>query len=932
MAVLLLICSPGHIPFVDSRWQDLLQGYEVWVHMEETEATEGGTILSNACQSMAKHAAVSSNLAALSLHVTRMLCDLAKDIQQTEKASSTQDQKASTTAFSRRIARVGKARATAGALQLLRLLIHPVVANCVSTDRHSHSEMSPLEQALQYHTRGDIPNDQSAGLPLVNSILDLVVVSGRESCDALQTPEIYDTVVISLQLLLVLCGTQLYQPFQSSFQRTEEHFYENYILDIILRDTSGDEAFESNNYAHFSASSRSNNLSFSGRSNNSSHRKRRRHHVWTPRSILESYLRWQIHRPPAPEKSISHYYFVTAQAAVAARGGDTLGRDGMYETYGVVHAVAPQGNGGKMGTVEISADNAVGGTSNRRIYHKNPKQNMILDATKGAFVIGGKIIMLPFRLMALVLGTIRSNKSSKSVGYDEHFQQKLKSLKSSRTRDVLWLSESILTDLMTCLVLLLVNNKRHGVNLFRKELSEVTDESWENESGLDRELPDLPNSEARVDGDDVSISFRTTNEEESLKDTHSVGGNVHLSVKFDALFDAFGRTLHSEVGALMLYTVHHACPRFAESMIVRSELDKLVLPLLRTFYFSSNTHTYVANDFASKGTVSNIQKLEVRNCPFRAMTQLYVIVILLLLFSQDTIFGRDIFRRIRISQVPWYKERNLRDINLGSVVLLTILRSLMFNLQRLNDPFLLSNCCAILQNLSTSIVDIHDYAAMRVASVTAIIIKKHAKLHSTSTTQRKTEQKSDVEGFLSSPVTMHEEVARTLLETIYHCLSPKTIERNLHLVYALVYHQADLNRVFNQEALYPSKLIQRIQSVTSEASKIIQEEGARDASKSLIILEDRIEELQKFSERTGRKKESDDIMFTYEEESDPEIFFVPYVWETTVCVATASIIEWKKDQICVFSLLDPISEVSSEADGVVKPPKGEFSKDIVDVV
>ena len=84
--------------------------------------------------------------------------------------------------------------------------------------------------------------------------------------------------------------------------------------------------------------------------------------------------------------------------------------------------------------------------------------------------------------------------------------------------------------------------------------------------------------------------------------------------------------------------------------------------------------------------------LDIRDCPFRSQSQLYVIVILLLLLSQDSSFGREVFRRITVDAIPWYKERNLKNVNLGSVIILTFLRSLLFNLNRLSDDFLLNNC------------------------------------------------------------------------------------------------------------------------------------------------------------------------------------------------------------------------------------------------
>ena len=903
--------------------------------MEDTDETDSGLILKKACQNMAKHAAVSSNLAALSLHVTRMLRKLVKDIQQTTPTSP-KDAKNATSAkedISVRISRVGKARATAGALQLLRLLLHSVVKDCgVNSSRQITRVSQDLEEALVYQTRGDIPFDQSTGQPLIHSILDLIVATGSDLCDALQTPEIYDTTVIGVQLLLVLCGTQLYQPFQSSFQTTSDNNYKNYVLDKILKDDAMDETSAAQNVGFFNSS-----LSSSKRDESSSEHRHRRHHLWTHRSILATCMNWLIKRPAAPEQSIAHYYSKMTQVAVAARDGETLGRDGMYESYMIVHAEAPCGTSGQTSAAEVLPDNAAGGTSYGRMYHQRSNQKVILDATKGVILLGSSIIMLPFRLMSLILGVIKSPKIAKGGEEAQLLARKLKSWKSSRTRDVLWLSDCILADLMTCFVLLLVNNQRQSDNPFRKLLTELSDPSWEGDMDPLTELPNLPNVESTEDGDDRSKSTKEMHERElSLKGSRSLSTEVeHLNVKLDALYDAFGRSLHTEIGALMLYTLYQACPSIAETMVVRSELDRLVLPLLRTLYFSSNTQTYIAKDFIGLHDPRSSTKLDIRSCPFRSLSQLYVIVILLLLFSQDTIFGRDAFRRIRISHVPWYKERNLRNINLGSVVLLTLLRSLLFNLHRLHDPFLLSNCCAVLQNLSSSIVDVHDYTAMRLAYVTVTVMKKHLKLSTNSVGQETTKQTGDTDDFITTPLRLYDEVAQTLLEIIYECLSPKTIERNLHLVYALVYHQADFNRVLNDNKHYSTKLLDRIQSVTAEACRLIQDDGATTASKALTVLEAQVEHLQKISEATKRKKERENIAFTYEEEADPEIFFVPYVWETIVCVVTSGTIEWSKEDIQTFSLLKPMEEEATEltgSNGGPEPITGHFSEDIGEVV
>lgn len=71
----------------------------------------------------------------------------------------------------------------------------------------------------------------------------------------------------------------------------------------------------------------------------------------------------------------------------------------------------------------------------------------------------------------------------------------------------------------------------------------------------------------------------------------------------------------------------------------------------------------------------------------------------------------------------------------------------------------------------------------------------------------------------------------------------------------------------------------------------------------------------------------------YEEESDPEVFFVPYVWEIIVSVVTSSSIEWETNKIKVFPLLD--EPLDDHPDGLMDAPQHDstkFSTDVLDVV
>jgi Dyggve-Melchior-Clausen syndrome protein len=1037
------VASPAHLPWNDTRWNELLHGYDVWVHLDEDGNNK---IISAACQSMAKHAGTSSNLATLSLHVTRMLRDLFHDIAKTSAKAdlhhgddddsspssgtinqqpTSQLQQPDVADFSTRISLVAKARATAGALKLLSVLCHPVI---VSTCQDPATASVSLREAFTYHTRGDLPSDQPAGFPLMHSLFDLIVVVGHDKSSALVTPEVYDVTVFAFQLLLVLCSTQLYQPFHSSFERKRPA---HYILEEIFQHDSEDvrESNENkmlgdnnhantlnNNHLHLLWSS-DRSFASHGSNNDSNRRKTKSNNkpsrrstaikrtIWTPRNFLGTCLEWQINRPPAPPRSLAHMYYILAQNAVTLSpqggggegvGGEKPGPDGMYESYMVVQATAPEskksvqendipgaGSGESSSALGLGVGQQSTLTRHGAGHHPSSRGSLILDATKGVLTISGSIFLLPFRLMSLVYGVlIKSGGGGKKAGSNqEALMNKFSSAsESSRTRDVLWLTDSILADLSCSVVLLLSNNNRNSEqptdnvelrrqsgntdtkkkkNPFRTQLHGLTDNRWEDEATSD--LPDLPNF--NIDNQ-ASFTIADMGAEEQRRSSSVVGTGAHvvdpLSLNFELLFDAFGRTLHTEVGALLLYTLLQSSPAFAESLAVRSDLDTLVMPLLRTLYFSSRSNTYMARDYATKGSTKDTESFDIRSFPFRSQSQLYVIIILLLIFSQDVSFGRDAFQRTTVSNVLWYKERKLKNINLGSVVLLTLLRMLLFNLNRIKDGFLLSNCCAVLINLSHAISDLHDYASMRLASVTVTVMKKHAKLAAAATSGNGSEEKrtegrgatsnenGDPTDELSNPLAMHAEVAHTLLELVKQGVAAQTIEGNLHLVYALVYHQVDLIKLCKNTALYKSRETERIQAVTLKASSLIQKEGARSAPKALKVLETNMEELKAASQaaddsvkspsKRSRKSSAltteEFLPFTYQEETDPEIFFLPYVWDIIVCVMTASTMEWKKDDIQAFNLLDEVElveEGESQANTTVTPGKG-FSKEVDGIV
>ena len=87
------------------------------------------------------------------------------------------------------------------------------------------------------------------------------------------------------------------------------------------------------------------------------------------------------------------------------------------------------------------------------------------------------------------------------------------------------------------------------------------------------------------------------------------------------------------------------------------------------------------------------------------------------------------------------------------MILLVLLRAITFNLNKLRDEFLLSNCCAVLLNLSPHIISVHEYAATRLVSVTTSCFKRY------STLVVENGNKKEAEGELSTSLGMHAEVS-----------------------------------------------------------------------------------------------------------------------------------------------------------------------------
>jgi len=511
------------------------------------------------------------------------------------------------------------------------------------------------------------------------------------------------------------------------------------------------------------------------------------HQQWSCQSILSACFYWFLYRPPPPSRSIAAHYtdLVTtvAQEIHSKMGGfsnsttittttntvfssSEVNRIEYYDTtHTIVRACIPS----KLSTSSLAMRRDT--TNNTSLVYKVSSgllqdvdiRHLETNIPKSTrlplslvYDISSSLLLLPVRLLKLALTVLLRNhnqslllpfsharathvspsKTSPSLDLEKIFS--LKNAVSTGhlddepiTNDVLWMSDSIVADFACAFFLLLTNNYRVVVidesesrniyrgNPFRMVLSVLDDHRWEaTVSNATSNVFHPPPMDSRL----LAVSPQS---------------KTLFTLDFELLFQRFTSVVHNEMGSLVLYTLFMSSPIVMTSFLVRSDLDSLVIPLLRTLYMSMTvSHHYSGRTISPTPRLnveSNVESdsvsVHVLERPFRSSSQLYVLLILLLIFSQDSSFGPDSFRRMRIPSVPWYKERCLKDISLGSLLILTLLRCITFNINRLQDPFLLSNACAILLNLSPHIYNLHPYCAMRLASVTISSMKKYAVLY-----------------------------------------------------------------------------------------------------------------------------------------------------------------------------------------------------------
>lgn len=224
------------------------------------------------------------------------------------------------------------------------------------------------------------------------------------------------------------------------------------------------------------------------------------------------------------------------------------------------------------------------------------------------------------------------------------------------------------------------------------------------------------------------------------------------SVSYGALYETIGKTLVDERSTLLLYQLLQSCLSFREYVLVRSDLETLIIPLLKLLYSVKQQN----------------------------LSQYYLLSIILLILSQDASFGSTSHRTM-VTGLDWYKERSLGQTSLGSLLMIILLRTAHRNFACMQDVYLHTNTIAAFTNFAGSAVGLHSHAAQRLLSLIEVLSKSYVKLSSQDVDLDSAPGDERQLQFLSDFLRILMEVTNGIITT--------NLPSNPELVYAVLHRQ-----------------------------------------------------------------------------------------------------------------------------------------------
>ncbi|XP_014284206.1 dymeclin isoform X3 [Halyomorpha halys] len=173
--------------------------------------------------------------------------------------------------------------------------------------------------------------------------------------------------------------------------------------------------------------------------------------------------------------------------------------------------------------------------------------------------------------------------------------------------------------------------------------------------------------------------------------------NVLSSISdFSKLYHNICIALEYEETTLLLYHLLHRNEQFKTFVLSQSDIDILVVPMLRAIYHANDSSCH----------------------------HMYMSLIILLILTEDVEFNKKV-HEIVLKSVSWYVDRQLSEITLGGLIILVTTRTIQYNLLKMRDEYLHTNCLAALANMSSQFSNLNSYVCQRLVGLFEVLAKTY---------------------------------------------------------------------------------------------------------------------------------------------------------------------------------------------------------------
>ncbi|CAK7327129.1 unnamed protein product [Dovyalis caffra] len=282
----------------------------------------------------------------------------------------------------------------------------------------------------------------------------------------------------------------------------------------------------------------------------------------------------------------------------------------------------------------------------------------------------------------------------------------------------------------------------------------------------------------------------------------------HVRLPFASLFDTLGmfslyRCLADETAVLLLYTLVHGNSDFLDlddlvtatvttNTIMTMIINHVSISILKKAVFSPRPKVTAASRVYFCQLLPGLMPIleTLYNASKRTSNHIYILLIILLILSQDSSFNASIHKMV-LPSVPWYQEHLLHQTSLGSLTVIILIRTVKYNLSKLRDLYLHTTCLATLANMAPHFHRLSAYASQRLVSLFYMLSRKYNKL------AERIDDKVGKSGSLgqeslaedlSAELHIYTDFLRIVLE-ILNAILTYALPRNPEVVYAIMHRQ-----------------------------------------------------------------------------------------------------------------------------------------------